>query len=194
VQAVMAEVARAEAQKRARQNRMMWLTVGGAALVLLVLGVLAASVMMGGPLAPAGPTDAPGASGGASAQPTATASQFLDPAGLPAPLQTLIPPGVRLLNPPTPSVKKGEGAGAPASTCPRSAGEAAELFGGGADQWQYESSSGGWIMVSTSGAVTIRVPANMTAGYMTIGSELKITQVNGPATLENVYMVALSCE
>jgi hypothetical protein len=201
VQAVMAEVERLEAQNRARQMRLGWLTITGAALVLLVVGGLALNAMLGsrGAALPGGAgqtnaSGAPGAAGpgGAIVQPTQTNSPFIDPKNLPAPLQTLIPPGVQILNPPTPFVKKGDGP--PAKACPLSEEEAARVFGGQASDWHREAESNGWTMITVGEAATISVPANMTAGYMTFGDSLKITQVNGPATIENVYMIALSCE
>lgn len=117
---------------------------------------------------------------------------YMNPADLPAPLQTLLPPGVQVINPPTPAVRRGDGP--PSSACPRNKDDAAALFGGSADQWQHDNNATGWIVFSTGGPVTVHVPANMSLGYMVIGQDLNITQVNGPAVVENIYMGAILCE
>lgn len=181
VQAALAEVTRLDDQQRTRQSRALWLTVGGAVSALLIVFVAAGLVLARPWAAPldtfrATPADAPAP----------------NPASdLPAPLQTLIPPGVRVLNA-TPVVRIGPDSGAPeVSACPRSPAEAAALFGGEADLWQSDD-SGGWMLFSTS-AVTVRVPAGMTAGYLTFGQDLRLTDVSGPAALENVYMLAVAC-
>jgi hypothetical protein len=133
---------------------------------------------------PAGPGQAP-----------AAGTQYVDPGRLPAPLQTLVPPGVKIIDAPTPAVKQGADSGAPpASSCPRTRDEAARLFGGLPEAWSLDNGTGGWMLISTTQAITLRIPANMVAGYMTFGSDLSINQVNGPAVIENVYMAAVSCE
>jgi hypothetical protein len=99
---------------------------------------------------------------------------------------------VTVLNAPTPVITRGEGP--PASQCPVTKVEAAQLFGGEPDQWQAAENVQGWMLFSTSGPVTVRVPANMTLGYLEIGQSLSITDISGPATVTNVYMGALSCE
>ncbi|HEY5156378.1 MAG TPA: hypothetical protein VII93_00240 [Anaerolineales bacterium] len=78
------------------------------------------------------------------------------------------------------------------SGCPNSPAEAAAMFGGQVDKWSSPSSSG-WVMLTTSQAATIFVPKNMSAGYLQFSNQLSLTQVNGPATLTNIYYVAISC-
>lgn len=111
---------------------------------------------------------------------------------MPAALQTLAPPGVRVVEAPTPEIRRGDGPAS--STCPASKEEAALLFGGQPDQWQAAENVQGWMLFSTSGPVTVRVPANMTLGYLEIGESLSIRDIPGPATVTNVYLGAVSCE
>jgi hypothetical protein len=139
----------------------------------------------------------------AQASPAAAsqAAPAADTGDLPAPLLTLVPPGARLVNP-TPVVRpvdggdqalSGEGA-ASASLCPGTPEDAARLFGGEADAWQPGGDAGGWIMVSVTELATVRVPAGMTAAYLTIGETLSMNEVPGPAVIEGIAMVAISCE
>jgi hypothetical protein len=151
---------------------------GTVASVLEELGRLFTSNNPGGvPGNPSAATPAPG---------TAINNQ------LPPLLQTLIPPGVSVINAPTPEVRHGDGP--PVSACPRTRAEAAELFGGEPDQWQPAENVRGWMVFSTTTGVTVRVPESMTLGYLQVGNSLSLTDVNGPATVTNVYMGAISCE
>jgi hypothetical protein len=204
VRAVMASLAQADAQARARQKRNLWLAVGGTLGLLLVLfvGALALNWTRAAPpeaapatQAPASPLDAftrlfapadpsrPGAS---------TPPAGAVPADLPPQLATLLPPGARLVNP-TPIIQRGPESGAPGrSACPLDAETAAGLFGGQADNWQYDQASGGWMMFSLE-LETVRVPEGMTAGYLTFSQSLSLSEVSGPAVIENVNMVAVLC-
>jgi len=267
IQAVMAELARAEAQARARQMRQVGWAVG-ALTSLCVIGGLAVALLsspsrptasaavpagssapvlggVGGPAAgqpaaaattgpasladtlfrwlmpqaasagvaapgtpAAGETPAPAAlvdallkslaesavGGGAS---SSAASGTAPAADLPAPLQTLLPPGVQVTNP-TPVIHRGatgaDGAAAAAApACPASPAAAAELFGGQAAFWRYDSASGGWILFSAAELISVRIPSGMTAGYLTFGENLGLADVTGPATIDGINMLAVTC-
>jgi hypothetical protein len=186
VAAVLEALQPAVAAAQARQRRQAWVLAGmglGTLTAALVLGAWVMS-MFGGP----GPASAtPGPEGGAASAPTAAS-------GLPAGLQTLVPPGARLVNP-TPVIRRGVASGAPqASACPRTPEAAAGLFGGAAGDWRYDEANRGWMLFSGASLITVRVPANMVAGYMEFGQNLSVSQVDGPATLDGVNLVVISCE
>jgi hypothetical protein len=49
-------------------------------------------------------------------------------------------------------------------------------------------------MLSPTSLTSVRVPANMTAGYLIFGQSLSLTEVGGPAVIDGVNMVAISCD
>ncbi|MBL8058210.1 MAG: hypothetical protein JNK29_16005 [Anaerolineales bacterium] len=185
VAAVLEAMRPAVAAAQARQRRLGW-RLAGAGMAVVTLGLaLTAWAMLAGNTAPPAAAGLPPA---ASAAPTSAAS------GLPAGLQTLIPPGARLVNA-TPVIRRGTLSGAPgASACPRTAEAAADLFGGAAGDWRYDQASRGWMLFSQTSLITVRVPAKMVAGYLEFGQSLNVSQVDGPATLDGVNMVVISCE
>lgn len=174
------------AAAQARQRRQGWWLAGiGLAIVALVLGLGAWTMLTFGGAPPVAATPQP--ADGAASAPTAAG-------GLPAGLQTLVPPGARLVNA-TPVIRRGLTSGAPeSSACPRSPEAAAGLFGGAAGDWRYDEAGHGWMLFSGANLITVRVPANMVAGYMEFGQSLNLSQVDGPATLDGVNMVVVSCE
>jgi hypothetical protein len=111
---------------------------------------------------------------------------------VPSAFQTLVPPGVTVLQAPDPQVFRGSGP--PASACPTTKDAAAQLFGGQADQWQAAENVRGWMLFSTSGPVTVHVPANMSLGVLQFGDSLSMTDIPGPALVTDVYLGAISCE
>lgn len=123
--------------------------------------------------------------GGASTQ-----ASSVDVSRLPAPLQTLIPPGVAVIAAPPPEVVQVTGAELPEIRCPETPGEAAMSFGGRTGDWSGDSS--GWLFLSTSPG-SIKVPLAMSAAYMVVGQELQMEVVRGPVILNNAYMVTISC-
>jgi hypothetical protein len=112
--------------------------------------------------------------------------------GLPNWVLTAAPPGIKILDVPTPSVERGVGPGN--SACPQTSDGAAELFGGKNDYWAYASQQNGWTLIVADNPITITIPSNMTAGYLVVGQSLYMTSAAGPATIRNVNFAAVSCE
>lgn len=112
---------------------------------------------------------------------------------LPAPLQTLIPNGIRILND-APAVEISSVDELPVTTCPKSKTEAATLFGGPAEDWNTEEKNNGWVLVTQRQSVVIKVPTNMTAGYLVFEKGPEMRSVAGPAIVRNIYMISISCQ
>lgn len=112
-------------------------------------------------------------------------------AALPPALQTLVPPGVTILQPATPAIQRGEGP--PPSGCPSTPAQAAALFGGQASEWQADPNGTGWLLVALN-PVSVRVPEGMTLGYMTLAGSGSIQSLAGPATVDNLNFAAITCE
>jgi hypothetical protein len=109
---------------------------------------------------------------------------------LPAWVRDLVPDGISIINVPTPSVS----AEGPASAdCPRTTGEAVALFGGELEHWQFDRDNAGWILIVVGSPITIRIPANMSAGYLVAGDTFEMRSLLGPATLTNVNFAAVAC-
>jgi hypothetical protein len=112
---------------------------------------------------------------------------------LPAPLQTLIPNGVRIFNDP-PSVEISSASAIPPTSCPKSKIEAATLFGGPAENWNASDQNRGWVLVTQQQSLVIKIPANMTAGYLVFEKGPEMRSVPGPAIVRNIYMISISCQ
>jgi DNA-binding transcriptional MerR regulator len=109
---------------------------------------------------------------------------------------TLVPDLAKILNLNTPVVQYNvapSGSSSGTSACPRTAVAAAAMFGGQPDKWSSPANSNGWIMIDTSQGNTIYTPMGMTAAYLQLGSNVVLVEVLGPATLSNVYYIAISC-
>ena len=134
---------------------------------------------------------------GALFPPTATlsaedlATSSAKKSDLPSWVATLVPSGITIINVPTPSV---DPSGPPESPCPTSASQASALFGGAAANWSYNRDQQGWIFILANKPISIRIPANMSAGYLVIGESLEMRSALGPATLHNVNFVAVNCQ
>ena len=126
----------------------------------------------------------------ATLEPEARATADAASGGLPDWVRNLAPAGVTVLNVPTPSVSAN---GPLDSACPLTAVGAGELFGGKAADWTYYGDSGGWVLIVAGNPTDIRVPANMSAGYLVIGDNLEMRSTLGPATIHNVNFAAVSC-
>jgi hypothetical protein len=113
-----------------------------------------------------------------------------DDGGLPAWVRQLVPEGVTVINVPTPSV---ELAGPGDAACPVLALDAAALFGGEAGQWQFDRANQGWILIVPGPPITLRVPANMSVGYLVAAETLEMRSELGPVTIHNVNFAAVSC-
>lgn len=79
------------------------------------------------------------------------------------------------------------------SGCPRSAQEAASLFGGQPADWYYPPTSHGWVMARTTSSTNIFIPKGMKAAYLLLSDKLNLIEVQGPATLSGAYYAAISC-
>jgi hypothetical protein len=171
VQAVMESVRRVAHQKRQQQIRTAWVWSG----VVIVFVVLAAGAGLWFTRGPASSTVSPFAS---VPPPTAT--------GIVGLLLSQPTPVVQTEPPPAP--------GKAPARCPSAPIDAAVLFGGQAGDWTFKSDVNGWIMTSVT-ARNIHVPAGMEAGYFGIdaASGASMTQVVGPAAIERVNFVAITC-
>ena len=78
------------------------------------------------------------------------------------------------------------------SMCPMTSEQAASLFGGEPGYWR--SLSDGWIFMNQLKPSTITVPNGMKAAYLVVGKGISLREVQGPAQMENVYYVSISCQ
>jgi hypothetical protein len=147
-----------------------------------------------------GPSATPAATSalvGALFPPTATlspadlATEDAKKSSLPSWVSTLVPSGITVHDVPTPSVNPN---GPPKSLCPLTADQASALFGGSAASWTFSRQQHGWIFILADYPATIRIPANMSAGYLVIGQTLEMRSVVGPATVHNVNFIAVACD
>jgi hypothetical protein len=118
-----------------------------------------------------------------------TQGSLLNPADLPDPLKTLVPAGMTVVSVPTPVVIQGSVNDSAHYQCPENAIQAARLFGGSTENWSFKQ---GWMLISKT-PVTLHVPANMSAGYIVFSPGMEMKSVNGPVTIQNIYMVIISC-
>jgi hypothetical protein len=126
----------------------------------------------------------------ATLDPAAKATAAAAKSGLPDWVSTLVPDTLTVLNVPTPSI---DSHGPPDSACPVTPDNAASLFGGKAQYWSYDRNNIGWVMIVASSPISIRLPANMSAGYLVVGATLEMRSASGPATIHNVNFAAISC-
>jgi hypothetical protein len=110
---------------------------------------------------------------------------------------TLVPDLAKVLNLSTPVVDYNVAppgySSSDVSGCPRTATAAAAMFGGQPEKWSSPAKSNGWVLIDTSEGNTIFVPQGMTAAYLQLGSNVMLVEVFGPATLNKIYYVAISC-
>jgi hypothetical protein len=119
--------------------------------------------------------------------------KIVDPKTLPEPIQTLLPNGIQILNE-DPSVVQSDENTIPSASCPASKGEASALFGGPASDWSMDNNSGGWMLLTKTQSVEVRIPANMTGGYLVFEKGPEMRGVTGPAIVKNIYMISVSCK
>ncbi len=174
-------------EERRSSNRLLIIFLAAALLIFTILAWWFFSNQ-----STAGPGQAsPGVEEGESAG--LLPSTLIDAASLPEPLQTLVPNGLRLLNEP-PEVEQSTAARLPAATCPRSQAVAASLFGGQASEWTQDSANNGWMMMTTRHLAEVKVPANMSAGYLVFERGPEMRSVTGPVIVKNIYMISVACE
>ena len=184
VQAILGIITRMEHQEQTRQsNKLVWAL--GILMVVVILLVGIGYIFQQNFLNQNQPVAAGAAGAGGAAAATPPPAQAVNPA-------------VKVLNLNTPVVKYGAvppGASSTiASKCPRTALDAANLFGGKPADWYYPPSSNGWVMAHAGGAAAdIFVPKGMKAAYLQLSNRLNLIEVNGPATLSDSYYVAISC-
>lgn len=184
VMAAMGIVAQLDQRKRQSSQRAVWLGMGAVAVLLLALIGGAAVMAL---FSPSPPTATPQF----NVQSTSAPGNGLALPGLPG----VLPEGAveTVAAQPTTAVQRGVGPGI--SKCPVTPRAAAELFGGNADDWSQSQELGGsWVMFATGLAATVKVPANMSAGYFSTDGGLQMLTVLGPATLSNIGFVTISCE
>lgn len=130
-----------------------------------------------------------------TAQPSSfsLAGKIVDQQLLPAPLQTLIPNGVQIMNE-DPVVERSDANTVPAASCPTSQTGASSLFGGPAKDWKRDDSTGGWMLLTQSQGVEVRIPANMTGGFLIFQKGPEMRGVTGPAIVKNIYMISVACQ
>jgi hypothetical protein len=179
VKTVVEATRRLAQQKRQRQLRWTWLLTG-LVIACLLLAAGGGWALWHRPAPPA--PSAAGTSRPPNGPPTPTgvAGFFLS---LPTSMVQTEPP-------PTP----GSGPSRQTGRCPTSADEASSLFGGQAADWTYKADVGGWLMTAVT-PKTIYVPASMVAGYLQFGAGgANMSQVDGPARIQNVNFIAVTCQ
>src|SRR5271157_294709 len=123
--------------------------------------------------------------------PAATSqSSTFNLANLPDPMKTLMPDEMTVVNASPPVIIPGTVADTDTYPCPKSADQASQLFGGLTENWTYQQ---GWFMVSKTPA-TLHVPAGMMVGYFVFNPVMQMKSVSGPITMQNIYMVVISCD
>jgi hypothetical protein len=199
IEEIMASIEARTRQKQQADSRVIWWLAGAVGVVMTTL-LCVAAISFTQPnalntlveeLTTSGTQAAP-----QSQPPTQPAVQaFLTaiPADLlPRQLPTDIPADFMAA---TPVVVRATAAVQPiAQSCPNDPFEAARLFGGESDDWSYDASTSGWTMAHVGAGITVTVPPNMIAGYMTITDSIQMVRVEGPVIIENVNFIAISCE
>jgi hypothetical protein len=59
--------------------------------------------------------------------------------------------------------------------------------------WSKDNQSNGWTLLTKTQGMEIRVPANMSAGYMVFDKGPEMRGVSGPIFVRNSYMISVSC-
>ena len=77
------------------------------------------------------------------------------------------------------------------SSCPTQPANAARLFGGEGATWS--GSKAGWAVTSMQ-PLTIHLPEGMKAEYLLLGQEPRMVAVSGPARLEHVVYMDITCQ
>ncbi len=170
-------------------------TLAYSPIIAIINGLLPGDVKLAN-----GPTPAPALSsaalGGLSPATPAFSSSDLatrlaNSTGLPAWVATLVPSAITAINVPTPNV---DPKGPPSAPCPATSAQASALFGGPAGSWSFNHQEQGWILILADRPTSIRIPDGMSGGYLVIGDRLEMRTAQGPATVNNVNFIAVSCQ
>jgi hypothetical protein len=175
-------------EEKRRSNRILFIFL---AIALLLFALLAWWFFNNQTLFQSGAASS--ANQGAAQSTNPLAGKLVDSSSLPAPLQTLIPNGIQIFNE-APVVEQVSEEVLPPADCPRSKTEAAALFGGPANDWNQQVQSNGWVLVTKTQGVEIKVPANMTGGYLVFEKGPEMRSVSGPAIVKNIYMITIACQ
>jgi hypothetical protein len=85
------------------------------------------------------------------------------------------------------------GRGPQKSACPATPDTAAQLFGGDPQFWYRDMDEiPSWQMISPAASTVVKIPAEMTAGYVD-NESFEIRSVPGPATIRNVNFLVITC-
>ncbi|CAG1015453.1 hypothetical protein ANAEL_05267 [Anaerolineales bacterium] len=182
VDVILARLKRVAEDETQQQNKKFWIVAGISLFVLVLLtGMWLATsgkvpVLFGTVTATPVPTQDPN-------QPSAVTM-----------LMKLIPAGAQpnLSNLPDPTVETGKG---PAkAACPGTPESAARLFGGDPSLWYRDVDEiPSWQMTNSGTAISVKVPAGMTAAYLANRS-FKALSIRGPATIYNVNFLVITCD
>ncbi len=105
---------------------------------------------------------------------------------------TLPPESSAALLVPTPSYVRGPGTGVIASACPKTAQQAAALFGGRVEDWS-SADQISWFLFASKPSM-VRVPENMTATLVSGSGESTAPLIlDGPATIYNAMSASIAC-
>jgi len=181
--AILAEVTHLDRKKHNRQTRN--LVIAAFVSLILVSCCLAAVYTSQGSLSIFQKNAQPGNPPAAS-----NPSTLFNLSNLPGPMKTLMPAGMTIANPSPPVIIKGAGTNSSTYPCPQLPSQAAQLFGGLTENWSFNQ---GWVMISKTPA-RLQLPAGMTAGYVITNPDLEMKSISGPVTIQNIYMVIISCD
>jgi len=197
IEEALAPLIQIETEKKKKQMRTVWTILGIVGVFLLIsFGCYAITrIDFSNPGAQAGAEMEPGeVNPNAGFLPEATDDSAINTNLLPAPLQTLIPEGMQILAVPTPGITLVNPQTVSDEKCPGSRFEAAQIFGGIADDWSEAEVGRGWAMITRSPA-RVYVPPSMTGGYLVFDETgMEMRSVIGPVYLDNIYMISISCE
>ncbi|MCE1254039.1 MAG: hypothetical protein LWX83_10885 [Anaerolineae bacterium] len=76
------------------------------------------------------------------------------------------------------------------AVCPLTNQQAAELFGGNADSWSLQQ--GQWVYLNNQGGAIV-IPDGMFGSYLVVDQSLEMRPVSGPARVNNIYMMIITC-
>lgn len=105
-------------------------------------------------------------------------------------LSNLLPSGAKVLQINPVIIRPQAATGQVARNCPLKEGQASATFGGKSTDWR--STDYGWL-VMTPKPFPIYLPEGMKANYLDLNAPTKLTEVSGPAAIENANFLAIYC-